>query len=102
MVKKCTYCMTEKPLAAFSIARNRSGAVRPHSHCKTCRNERARQRLCMGLRKDRPKPGRMGETSPTAWIRPRDDRPIHEKLRDVQLRRWARCVEPGQLLGRVA
>lgn len=86
--KACSWCRQIKPASAFSVIRKRGGEPRLHGHCKACRNDRAKMRLRAGLRKDRPKPGRMGETNPGAWKWPRDDRPVREKLADAALREW--------------
>lgn len=86
--KQCSWCKEIKPVSTFSLQRNGDGNYRPHSHCKKCRNDRAKMRLQTGIRKDRPKPGAMGETSPYAWKVPRDDRPVREKMLDSEFRRW--------------
>lgn len=97
----CSWCRTCKPVAAFSRQRNSAGTYRPHSHCKACRNDRAKLRLLQGVRKDRPKPGRMGETSPGAWKWPRDERPAHERHLDLALRAMRYPATAGQLTWRV-
>jgi len=97
----CSWCKQFKPVSAFSRLRNAEGTYRPHSHCKACRNDRAKLRLLQGVRKDRPKPGRMGETSPGAWKWPRDERPEYERALDRALRAMNYPATAGQLTWRV-
>ncbi len=95
--RRCPWCALWKLPNRFSPSKRGMDGLQ--TYCKECRCDRAKQALADGRRKDCPKPGRMGEASSGAWIRPRDDRPLLEKLHDVQARKWRRFdgAEPGQL-----
>lgn len=92
--RQCAKCGECKLLTEFSAARKRDGSPRPHSYCKACRNQQAKDRTLLGRRKDRQvrRPARVD-----IW-----PRPLGEALLDVRTRRWRYPVEAGALAWRLA
>ena len=84
--KQCFRCQQIKPLTQFSP--NKGSKDGRHAYCKPCRNEQAKLRGAMGLRKDRPK----RYCKPQAW-----PRVLSEALLDVSARKWRGPVNKGVL-----